>query len=85
MSKDVNAVQVRKILRTAMNECGKSRAEVADRLGGYPTAVSNNITRPKVGADVMVKMLNAMGYVVTVGKQDGAGTFEPLWELTQDE
>ena len=70
----------RKVMKDALKKSGILQSELAEKLQITQASISGNMNRTKMGIDVFIRMINAMGYSVVVGenKEDG---FEPLWEL----
>lgn len=71
---------VQRVLKDALAESGMKQADLAERLGITQSSTSGNMSRPNMGVNVFLRMLEAMGYSVMVGKKSSEG-FEPLWEV----
>ena len=80
----MNKVTPGKAMKEAMAKSHMKQTDIAEKLKVNQSSVSGNINRKKVGADVLITMMNAMGYSIMVGEKDG-DTFIPLWELEKDE
>ena len=73
-----------KTMREALNASGMKQIDLAEKLGITQASVSNTMNRKKASADVLITMLNAMGFAIIVGKKDG-DDFTPMWELEREE
>lgn len=79
----MNKVTAGKAMREAMAVSGMKQKDMAEKLEINQASVSSNLNRKKVGADVLIMMMNSMGFSVVVGKKDGE-KFVPMWELEKD-
>lgn len=73
------------VIRKIMTDDGVTQAVLAERLGykGQGT-VSQRINTKRMSLERFVSMLNAMGYSVAVGKDDGNG-FVPVCMVKEKE
>ena len=68
----------------ALKKKKMKKGDLAKKMGIHPSALSGHIHRTKIGADVFLNVLSAMGYTVMVGKKSDDG-FDPMWELEPEE
>ena len=85
MIRDVEQMEARQMMRAAMKATKTRQVDLSDRMGVFQSTISGHLNRPNLGLSVFAKVMGAMGYTVAVGKVNDAGTFEPVWELSQDE
>ena len=69
-----------KLPKEALKKSGVKQVELAERLNLTQPTISGILSRRRIGADVLISMLNAIGYTVMVGEKHGE-EFEPLWEI----
>ena len=69
------------ILKLALAESGKRQVDLAEELHVNQATISTNMRRDRMGMDVFVRLLNAMGYSVVVGKETEDG-FEAKWTVS---
>ena len=74
----------KKVMKLAVKDSGVRQMELAERLNMAQASVSGNINRTKIGMDVFVKIVNAMGYAVMIGEKTENG-FEEIVEVDQNE
>jgi len=81
----------KEILREAMALSGTSQSELADRLGYSHQSAIGNLFNTKVRnsmrVDILVKMINAMGYDLIVrGREEvhapGGASYIPEWKVS---
>ena len=70
-------------VKEAIKESGMKQYELAEKLCITQASVSNSINRQRIGADVLVSFMDAMGFTVVIGKKE-KGKFLPLWELQNE-
>lgn len=70
----------KQILKEALQASGMRQVDVAQVFGVNKATVSTNLRRDNMSVDTFVKYLNAMGFVVMVGKEE-SGKFEPMWKV----
>lgn len=75
---------VRGAMKTAMKKSGMRQVDLAEKLGIEQSSVSGNMNRSRIGADVLIRMMNAMGYKIVAGKEVD-GILEPHFEITADD
>lgn len=68
------------VMMKALDATGTKKVQLAEKLGLTPSAVTLMVNRQRIGADVLVRALNAMEYKILVGKDSDDG-FKPEWEL----
>ena len=79
----VSKCNVSDAIKNAMKDSGMMQKDLAEKLGVNQSSISSGINRPRIGADVLLTMMEAMGYTVMIGKQEGA-VFIPQWQLEKD-
>lgn len=79
-----NRKTVRGAMIEALKTSGKTRTGLAREFGVNVSSVSSSINRPSVGSNIMIKLMNAMGYKIVAGKEVG-GIFEPHFEIVADD
>ena len=79
MREDLEEMRSGDVLRTAMRERNVRQTDLGARLGMQQASVSGNLNRTRMGLDVFIKMLDAMGYDVVVADRK---TNEAVWKVT---
>ena len=74
----------KKAIKKAIEDSGIKQFQIAEKLGITQATVSNSINRPRIGIDVFISMMDAMGYAVVVGKIE-KDSFVPIWELEREQ
>ena len=74
----VKSAKSNEILRMAKDERGVRQTELAERLGMAQASLSGNMNRPRIGLDVFAKLLDAMGYDVTIVDRESG---KELWKV----
>ena len=59
------------ILKEVMRVTGTRQVGLAEKMGILQTAVSGMVNRRQISVNAFVKALNAMGYKLYVGREDG--------------
>ena len=80
ITEPLKVVSTRDAMKEAIKSTGVKQYELAERLGIKQASLSGNINRQRVSVDVMVSIMEALGYTLVVGKKEG-NIFTPIWEL----
>lgn len=74
----IAAMEDKQILFAAMHTRGITQVQLAEKLGIKQSSLSGNMNRTRMGLDVFVKTLNALGYDVVVTDRS---TGEKNWKV----
>ena len=74
----VKSAKSNEILRMAKDSKGFRQTELAEKLGMAQASLSGNMNRSRIGLDVFAKLLDAMGYDVTIVDRESG---KELWKV----